>query len=74
MEQWKHLTAEFERPKQRFQRISDSKLPQLERKASPPVKILPNMTGLRTDEQYDEFMFRNRRETVRLSNLQLIIQ
>ena len=31
-------------------------------KASPLVKILPNITGLRTDEEYDTFLFKMRKE------------
>lgn len=34
-------------------------------KTTPAVKILPNLTGVRTDEQFDEFLVRNRNDTVR---------
>lgn len=33
------------------------------RKATPLVKILPNMNGLRTDEDVDYFLFKNRKDT-----------
>lgn len=33
-------------------------------KAQPLVKILPNMTGLRSDEQFDQFLFKTRKDVV----------
>ena len=35
-------------------------------KDAPAVKILPNLAGLRTDQQYDEFLQRNKNEKVRI--------
>ena len=34
------------------------------RKSTPSVKILPNVTGLRTDEQLEDFLESNRKDTV----------
>ena len=33
-------------------------------KSTPAVKILPNLTGVRTDDQFDEFLGRHKTETV----------
>lgn len=66
MEHWKWVTAGFEKPKQRYKSINDRSRPKPLQKPTPHVNILPNMAGLRTDEQHDEFMARNRRGTVSL--------
>ena len=64
MDQWVHLTEGHERPTKRFETVPPSRAPPAE-KPTPPVKILPNLSGLRTDEQYSEFLKANKSETVR---------
>lgn len=60
---WAWLAAyRDDRPMQRFRKISWSRN-QPVRKATPLVKILPNMNGLRTDEDVDYFLFKNRKDT-----------
>lgn len=45
--------------------LSGSRIPlQPLRKPVPPVKILPNITGLRTDEQLSDFLAKHKAETV----------
>lgn len=36
------------------------------------VKVLPNMTGVRTDEQLEELLHRSRNDTVKLCALPLL--
>jgi hypothetical protein len=45
--------------------IPASSLPvQPVKKLDSPVKILPNLTGLRTDQQLDQFILKHRNDTV----------
>lgn len=64
MDTWIWLTAEHERPHKRFASVPASR-PQPLHKRTPPVKILPNLTGLRSDDQYLQFLERNKDQTVR---------
>lgn len=63
---WKWLAEQFEAPDKRFARVGADR-PQPEHKPAPPVKILPNVTGLRTDEQVSEFLERHRDSQVVLN-------
>lgn len=60
--QWDSLVESFQRPARRFAKAATDRLQPLRK---PHVaKILPNVTGLRTDEQLRDFLDRNKAETV----------
>ncbi|KAH7618417.1 hypothetical protein Ndes2526B_g07357 [Nannochloris sp. 'desiccata'] len=63
MEQWGWLTKGHDRPSKRFENVKNTRPQPLEKQA-PAVKILPNLAGLRTDEQYDDFLMRHRNDKV----------
>jgi hypothetical protein len=41
-------------------------------KQPPPVKILPALTGLRTDDDFDDYMFKHRKDKVRHDPISLL--